>query len=353
MKKIALIVVLIAVLVAAGLGTMAAVAQTPALSVKVDSTLTFLRATGSKWTPAQLVSLYWDVEDNAHLVAIAQPYKNGAIAATVPLDGTTPGYHEIIGVQGGTTVAKQFWLPAAEPLDDRTWEVLQGIDTGAANIEAKLDDPATGLVEIKREVANIEANLTSPDYGLGEIKNEVRSIEGKLDNSTYGLARLDTELDGIQNNLTSPTYGLAAIEGLVDDVEPRLGSFPPSGRSWSDVAAALADIKTEIEEIKSELDEVPRADSIEFYADYLYPDSGVYDYGGGHVTLTLKLASRDEGKVIVKIRTGKSTGWFLADLATISDTNFHTYEFDALSWHIEKDGFKGTLTYNATITNTP
>ena len=61
-------------------------------------------------------------------------------------------------------------------------------------MQAALNDPCTGLLEIKNEVRDIECKLDNPEYGLAEIKREVRDIEDKLDNPEYGLAEIKAEV---------------------------------------------------------------------------------------------------------------------------------------------------------------
>ncbi|MCX6000742.1 MAG: hypothetical protein NTU41_14485, partial [Chloroflexi bacterium] len=176
MKKIALGAALVLLLVASTIGgvswagasaTTLAAQQSPYLTA-----LNYATISGTNWNTGP-VSLYLDSQDSAHLVAIvtpsaggrAQPAK-GSFSTGFEIGSTTPGNHQIIGVQGGTRITAALWIYSAESVDQRTWDLLT--------------NSTSGLAEIKKEVASIESNITDQYFGLKEIKDEVASIQSDV-----------------------------------------------------------------------------------------------------------------------------------------------------------------------------
>jgi NifB/MoaA-like Fe-S oxidoreductase len=72
------------------------------------------------------------------------------------MSATTVGVHPITAIQDAKVASAQFTLCTTQPIDERTGEALTGIETEVGNIEGKLDDPNTGLAEIKSEVAAMQ-----------------------------------------------------------------------------------------------------------------------------------------------------------------------------------------------------
>ena len=86
-------------------------------------------------------------------------------------------------------------------------DTLRQIKCEIQRIEDKLDQPDTGLAEIKREIRAIISKLRSiriPSGILQEILFEVRRIEDKLDHPTTGLVEIKREIRVIEKVLDAP-----------------------------------------------------------------------------------------------------------------------------------------------------
>jgi len=124
--------------------------------------------------------------------------------------------------------------------------ILGQIACEVKKIEAKLDHPDTGLVEIKKEIREIEDILEKLSFPiLGEIKCEVEQIEAKLDNPVTGLVEIKREIRGIEKALDRLNLSavLASILREVRAIEAKLDN-PLTG---------LVEIKQEIIEITAVL----------------------------------------------------------------------------------------------------
>jgi hypothetical protein len=155
-KKLIIAIVLIAVVVGSVFGGLALAVAGPALKAVGTTSPGDISVTGTGWTPGVLVDLYMDTQDANHHVGVATPDARGGFSTKFSLQGALLGNHMVIGVQGLVQglglpphVDAPFTLKSSSPVDDRTY-------TEVANIEAKLDNPDTGLAEIKREVRDIE-----------------------------------------------------------------------------------------------------------------------------------------------------------------------------------------------------
>lgn len=107
----------------------------------------------------------------------------------------------------------------AEDLED----VLGEVD----DIEDKLDNPRFGLKEIKEEIEAIGRavaclNLTPVLGLLNQIKHEVHEIECKLDNPDFGLEEIKEEVAAIEDAVTNPKTGLPEILEEIEEVEDLL-----------------------------------------------------------------------------------------------------------------------------------
>ena len=150
MKKLIIAIVLVAVVVGGTFGGLAAANGGPTLKAIGFSSPGDITVVGTAWVPGLPVDLFMDVQDVNHHVGVATPDAKGGFTLKFGLLGTVIGNHVVIGVQGfGPPVNAPFTLKGSSPVDDRTYQEV-------ANIEAKLDDPNHGLVEIKAEVAAIE-----------------------------------------------------------------------------------------------------------------------------------------------------------------------------------------------------
>jgi len=189
-KKLVIAIVLVAVVVGGTFGGLAAANGGPTLKAIGFSSPGDITVVGTAWVPGLPVDLFMDVPDVNHHVGVATPDAKGGFTLKFGLLGTVIGNHVVIGVQGfGPPVNAPFTLKGSSPVDDRTYQEV-------ANIEAKLDDPATGLAEIKAEVANIEDNVTSSDYGLQEIRDKIGKI---INNDDWGLKEVKNEVANIED----------------------------------------------------------------------------------------------------------------------------------------------------------
>jgi hypothetical protein len=103
-------------------------------------------------------------------LAIAQPTPGPTPTATpTPTPEHTPGKGKSENLTNVVDV-----------VDENILAIMYEVD----NIEAKLDNPAYGLEEIKREVASIEGNVTEIKAEVTAIDNKVSAIEVELDNVT-------------------------------------------------------------------------------------------------------------------------------------------------------------------------
>jgi len=92
---------------------------------------------------------------------------------------------------------------------------LQDIKCEVEQIEAKLDHPTTGLVEIKREIRDILKFLNKLDLSavLTDISREVAAIEAKLDNPATGLVEIKNEIADILNTGSEFAFAMVRTTG--------------------------------------------------------------------------------------------------------------------------------------------
>lgn len=130
-------------------------------------------------------------------------------------------------------------------LDEHLEDVLDAVD----DVEDRLDNPQFGLEEIKEEVRQIERALAcmnlTPVLGLlNQIKQEVHEIECKLDNPEFGLREIKEEVAAIEDAVTDCKTGLPALHEDVEEIEDLLEN-PEFG---------LAEIKQEVAAIERKLE---------------------------------------------------------------------------------------------------
>ena len=138
---------------------------------------------------------------------------------------------------------------------DEIIATLTGTDTEVTNIEAKLDDPNTGLAAIKTavdgistggipastqtQIDNIESDVGMIKTTVGGIDTEVTNIEAKLDNPNFGLEEIKKEVTTIESNQFVPFAELiepqedgftcaTAAQGFDSD-QLRIGNTATSG----------------------------------------------------------------------------------------------------------------------------
>lgn len=126
---------------------------------------------------------------------------------------------------------------------------LDEVEGVVDDIEDKLDNPHFGLEEIKEEIEGIEhtlagLNLAPVLAALNQIKHEVDEVENKLDNPDFGLEEIKEEVAAIEGAVTSPETGLPEIKAEVAGIEEML----------EDPQTGLAEIKREIAAIEAKLD---------------------------------------------------------------------------------------------------
>jgi hypothetical protein len=170
-----------------------------------------------------------------------------------------------------------------------TYEVLTQLpaDIDVAAIEAKLDDPATGLATIKAEVTAIEGKLDAPAGGLGDIKAEVTAVEGKLDarldatvssrapESGGNIAAIKAKTDLIPADIaTQLDTNVPAIKAKTDlipaDITTQLNTNVPAIKAKTDLIPAdiTTQLDTNIPAIKTQTDKIPRIlCSMDFWSD--------------------------------------------------------------------------------------
>lgn len=112
-------------------------------------------------------------------------------------------------------------------------EAIAGIADAVGDIEYKLDSPEYGLAEIKDEVREIELLLKNLDLQdllriLLRVEDEVERIEAKLDSPVFGLSKIKQEVAAIENKLDSPAFGLAEIKSEIVDILDILRHMPPA-----------------------------------------------------------------------------------------------------------------------------
>jgi hypothetical protein len=184
-RKLALAIVLVLVLVGGVVGGMVVAtvgAATPSMNVYGNSAPGSILIIGSHWTLGVPVDLWMDTKDDAHHVAVATPNTVGGFSAIFLVGPTILGPHTIIGKQGANPdVVAPFTLTSTQQVDDRTWGVLNGIDTEVDNIENKLDNG---------------------DYGLDQIDNEVEGVRNTLNNIQDDMAIFRSD-SGHANRTTS------------------------------------------------------------------------------------------------------------------------------------------------------
>ncbi len=130
-------------------------------------------------------------------------------------------------------------------LDKKLEELLGAVD----DVEDRLDDPHFGLLEIKEEVQRIEEAVAClnlvPILGLlNHVKQEVHQVECKLDDPEYGLAEIKEEVATIESAVLDPNSGLPQLAEEVADIQDIL----------EDPQYGLAEIKREVRDIECKLE---------------------------------------------------------------------------------------------------
>ncbi|MGE5579353.1 MAG: hypothetical protein ACM3WU_04835 [Bacillota bacterium] len=130
-------------------------------------------------------------------------------------------------------------------LDEQLEDVLEATD----DVLDKLDNPHFGLEEIKHEIEAIERavaclNLTPVLGLLNQIKQEVHEIECKLDSPEFGLKEIKDEVRAIEDAIQDQKHGLPEILEEVKEIEDLLEN-PEFG---------LEEIKREVAAIECRLD---------------------------------------------------------------------------------------------------
>jgi hypothetical protein len=220
-----------------------------------------------------------DTKDDAHHVAVAKPNSLGDFTTSFVVGPTNLGSHNIVGKQGANdVVSPPFTLTSTQQVDDRSWDAWQVIAAEVGNIEGKLDNPATGLAEIKTEVSDIQTKVNDPATGLAEIMTEV-----------------------------------SIIQTAVNDIETDMANVPAvysgsDSRNWTSGSGET----------------VP------------------YDYGTvvKHVSLTIRTHDISSGNSNVHININFASAGTV-ELDTIEHSGIHTFEFDTKYWELKQDRVSG------------
>ena len=143
MRKLALAIVLVLVLVGGAVGGLAVATSAnggPTLKANGSSAPGTVFVSGSYWTPGVPVSLFMDKTDEAHYVAVATPNSVGRFVTSFVVGPTILGGHTIIGIQGATEIHAPFTLTSTSQVDDRTVNTLNGIGTVVDKTEGEVSD---------------------------------------------------------------------------------------------------------------------------------------------------------------------------------------------------------------------
>lgn len=208
MKRIALILVLVAVVTAGGLfaGVAMAGGGGPRISLGPNSGPAGTQVTinGWGWTQGP-VQLYVDSIDATHLLATPTASGMGSFKACFKMTATTVGPHNILASQSPTQASATFTLTVTEPIDERTTGQLSGIADEVNNIEGKLDNPDYGL----NAIATAE----------GGLKNSINAVSGQLNDISNDLYTLSVNLSYLQDAvLMRPVMGNKTITGAEGDI---------------------------------------------------------------------------------------------------------------------------------------
>lgn len=136
-------------------------------------------------------------------------------------------------------------LRKLKALDEQLEDILEATD----DVLDKLDNPHFGLEEIKREIEAIEQavaclNLTPVLGLLNQIKQEVHEIECKLDSPEFGLREIKDEVRAIEEAIADQKHGLPEVLEELTAIEGLLDN-PEFG---------LEEIKREVAAIECRLD---------------------------------------------------------------------------------------------------
>jgi archaellum component FlaC len=106
-------------------------------------------------------------------------------------------------------------------------EEVEAVEGAVDEVEDKLDNPHFGLEEIKEEIEGIERavaclNLTPVLGLLNQVKHEVHEIECKLDNPEFGLEEIKEEVRRIECTVTNPETRIPEILEEVEEIEELL-----------------------------------------------------------------------------------------------------------------------------------
>lgn len=128
-------------------------------------------------------------------------------------------------------------------------EELQEVENAINEIEGKLDSPEFGLQEISDGIEELKRKLCNLDLDqilhlLSCIKDAINDVENKLDSDEFGLAEIKQEVAQVEDAVTDPETGLPEIKSEVVAIEGIL----------QDPAYGLEEIKNEISAIETKLD---------------------------------------------------------------------------------------------------
>ena len=334
MKKIAFVVLLIAVVISGLLGGTTMAAPSPPVPTLVISPATGSAGTqvgveGSGWATNSGLQVFLDDTDNLHLLGTTTTNSKGILRFAFTMTATTVGVHNVIAKQGVKQASATFALTATEPIDERTNEALSGIATRVGAIWSRLTDGRASNLDLLPLLFNqqnlIYGLVTNPNCGLDHISMGVAGLQTQVNN-------LDNKAQGIASDVTAIKTDLASTK--------------------SDVAA----IKTDVQGIKSDLAQPHlqmRQSSGEVSVSHGVAES-VYDSHSPenqvrHVSLTMIYRMANTGNNEIRVIIIPSIGsLILAGGYEIKyeccEEKLVTYEFDAIYWTLSALGFPSAAT---------
>lgn len=140
------------------------------------------------------------------------------------------------------------------------------LDTDGAGlkIEAKLDDPSSGLGALHDRIARIEAKLDDPN-GDRTVEAKLDAIEGKLDGLENKADHSEVKLDGLIERIVILPGAVGAIEAKLDKIESKADhgevklDHIAQALIGPDGASALHIVEAKLDRIETKLDD-PNSD---------------------------------------------------------------------------------------------
>ena len=314
MKKIALTIALLAVVIGGLVGGMVVAAPAgPTITVSPGKVVPgdTLTVKGSGWSPDDMVYVYMDEVDLTHQLVFSQTQPNGKFEASFIMAATTMGLHEVVAVQGAKQVSYTVVLTATTPIDERIATMLADLQSQIATLKGRLTearannldllpDMDTQLGEMEMALANIQADLSgvdtvvdathylalqsslalgNPNYGLqaiqddfGTVEVRMEAIQNSINEALALLGNADSRLGAIQNDFNSVDTKLDALYELLLQTSLNLGN-PDFGlgaiqNDFNTLQSRVDSIASDVADIKSDSANVVRMESLGGFKTY-------------------------------------------------------------------------------------